>query len=45
MGTKKFDFFLKFEIEFDLCWRAEINIEVGLTYVYVDIVVLLRVDI
>ena len=26
MGTKKFDFFLKFEIEFDLyfdlCWRA-----------------------
>ena len=26
-------FFLrKFEIEFDLCWRAEINIQVGLTY-------------
>ena len=22
----------KFEIEFDLCWRAEINIQVGLTY-------------
>ena len=21
-----------FEIEFDLCWRAEINIQVGLTY-------------
>ena len=22
----------KFEIKFDLCWRAEINIQVGLTY-------------
>ena len=34
MGTKNFDFFFskKFEIEFDLCWRAEINIQVGLTY-------------
>ena len=36
METKKFDFFFlkKFEIEFDLyfdlCWRAEINIQVGL---------------
>ena len=29
----KFRFFSrKFEIEFDLCWRAEINIQVGLTY-------------
>ena len=30
----KFWFFFsrKFEIEFDLCWRAEINIQVGLTY-------------
>ena len=44
MGTKKFDFFLKFEIEFDLyfdlCWRAEINIQVGLKlnmHLYVDI--------
>ena len=27
-----FFFFKKFEIEFDLCWRAEINIQVGLTY-------------
>ena len=32
MGTKNLIFFLKFEIEFDLCWRAEINIQVGLTY-------------
>ena len=36
MRTKKFDFFLKLEIEFDLYfdlyWRAEINIQVGLTY-------------
>ena len=31
--NQKFDFFSKkFEIEFDLCWRAEINIQVGLTY-------------
>ena len=31
-------FFLKFEIEFDLCWRAEINIQVGLNmHLYVDI--------
>ena len=44
MGTKKFDFFFskKFEIEFDLyfdlCWRAEINIQVGLNmHLYVDI--------
>ena len=38
MGTKKFDFFFKkFEIEFDLCWRAEI-IQVGLNmHLYVDI--------
>ena len=36
---KKFDlFFKKFEIEFDLCWRAEINIQVGLNmHLYVDI--------
>ena len=27
-----FFFSKKFEIEFDLCWRAEINIQVGLTY-------------
>ena len=27
-----FFFSRKFEIEFDLCWRAEINIQVGLTY-------------
>ena len=33
MGTKNLIFFSKkFEIEFDLCWRAEINIQVGLTY-------------
>ena len=38
METPKFDFFFskKFEIEFDLyfdlCWRAEINIQVGHTY-------------
>ena len=34
MGTKNLIFFfsIKFEIEFDLCWRAEINIQVGLTY-------------
>ena len=32
MGTKIWFFFKKFEIEFDLCWRAEINIQVGLTY-------------
>ena len=33
MGTKIWFFFSKkFEIEFDLCWRAEINIQVGLTY-------------
>ena len=34
-GNQKFDFVFqnkKFEIEFDLCWRAEINIQVGLTY-------------
>ena len=32
MGTKILIFFSrKFEIEFDLCWRAEINIQVGLT--------------
>ena len=32
-GNQKLDFFSrKFEIEFDLCWRAEINIQVGLTY-------------
>ena len=42
MGTKKFDFLLKFGIEFDLyfdlCWRAEINIQVGLNkHLYVDI--------
>ena len=35
--NQQFDFFSKkFEIEFDLyfdlCWRAEINIQVGLTY-------------
>ena len=30
MGTNFFS--KKFEIEFDLCWRAEINIQVGLTY-------------
>ena len=39
MGTKQFDFFFtkKFEIEFDLCWRAEI-IQVGLNmHLYVDI--------
>ena len=39
METQKFDFFLKkkFEIEFDLCWRAEI-IQVGLNmHLYVDI--------
>ena len=47
-------FFKKFEIEFDLyfdlCWRAEINIQVGLNmHLYVDIgdasLSLLRVDI
>ena len=27
-----FFFHKKYEIEFDLCWRAEINIQVGLTY-------------
>ena len=34
MGTKNLIFFFskKFEIEFDWCWRAEINIQVGLTY-------------
>ena len=46
METPKFDFFFffskKFEIEFDLyfdlCWRAEINIQVGLNmHLYVDI--------
>ena len=44
MRNKKFDFFFqkKFEIEFDLyfdlCWRAEINIQVGLNmHLYVDI--------
>ena len=32
-GEPKIRFFSrKFEIEFDLCWRAEINIQVGLTY-------------
>ena len=43
-GNQKiwFFFFLKFEIEFDLyfdlCWRAEINIQVGLNmHLYVDI--------
>ena len=41
METQKFDFFLKFEIEFDLyfdlCWRGEI-IQVGLNmHLYVDI--------
>ena len=41
METIKFDFFQKFEIEFDLyfdlCWRAEI-IQVGLNmHLYVDI--------
>ena len=41
MGTKIIDFFLKFEIEFDLyfdlCWKAEI-IQVGLNMnLYVDI--------
>ena len=30
-GNQKIDFFFskKFEIEFDLCWRAEMNIQVG----------------
>ena len=43
MGTTKIEFFSKkFEIEFDLyfdlCWRAEINIQVGLNmHLYVDI--------
>ena len=33
MGTKNLIFFSKkFEIEFDMGWRAEINIQVGLTY-------------
>ena len=33
MGTKNLIFFSrKFEFEFDLCWIAEINIQVGLTY-------------
>ena len=33
METKNLIFLSeKFEIEFDLCWRAEINIQVGLTY-------------
>ena len=32
-GNIKIWFFSRrFEIEFDLCWRAEINIQVGLTY-------------
>ena len=34
-GNQKFDFFFfskKFEIKFDLCWKAEINIQVDLTY-------------
>ena len=35
MRTKKFDFF---HLYFDLCWRAEINIQVGLNmHLYVDI--------
>ena len=25
-------FFLKFKIDFDLCWKAEINIQVSLSY-------------
>ena len=39
MGTKKFDFFFqKSFIEFDLCWIAEINIQVGSNmHLYVDI--------
>ena len=43
MGTKNLIFFSKkFEIEFDLyfdlCWRAEINIQVGRNmHLYVDI--------
>ena len=32
-GNQKLDFFSrKLEIEYDLCWRAEINIQVGFTY-------------
>ena len=44
MGTQKFDFFfskkleIEFDLYFDLCWRAEINIQVGLNmHLYVDI--------
>ena len=43
METQKFNFFSKkfeieFELYFDLCWRAEINIQVGLNmHLYVDI--------
>ena len=39
METQKFDLFSnKFEIEFDLCWKADINIQVGLNmHLYDDI--------
>ena len=39
METKKFEFFHKrSKLNFDLCWRAEINIQVGLNmHLYVDI--------
>ena len=43
METKKFDFFSKkleieFALYFDSCWRAEINIQVGLNlHLYDDI--------
>ena len=29
-SSKKFE--IEFDFYFDLCWRAEINIQVGLTY-------------
>ena len=44
MWTKKFDFFFSkkfeigFDLYFDLCWKSEINIQVGLNmHLYVDI--------